>query len=243
MNIKFLTKNKTIKDIQSSLYTISSLKVLSIIIGKKHTGKKTLVKSIFPNYPFINAENIKTLKEALKKYDKLIIYNFESIYLIEDFNFTNKQIIAIANINIENKILENFAFKFFMPELKDRKEDITLLGNLFLKQAKKDLDIKKEVDINFKNLDISNNNHSLKASIYRKLFLNSLNKKDLKDILYEYFLKNLNEENGYYENLDLYDETIIKAGLKKYKSQLKLSKVLGINRNTLRKKIEEYKID
>ena len=243
MEKEFLTQSDTIKKIINSFYTLAPLNVLAILIGPKYTGKKTLIKSIFPNYLFLDAKDKATLKEALKKNDKLVIYNFEAISSLEEFDFFNKQIIAIANEDIDSKIVNRFAFKFFMPPLKDRKKDIKLLAELFYKKAQKDLDIHKEIQIDYDNLDISRNNHSLKASIYKKLFFETLSKEDIKGILEEYFLKNLDENNGYYENLDLYDETIIKAGLKKFKSQLKLSKILGINRNTLRKKIQEHNLD
>ncbi|TNF45412.1 MAG: Fis family transcriptional regulator, partial [Epsilonproteobacteria bacterium] len=45
------------------------------------------------------------------------------------------------------------------------------------------------------------------------------------------------------EHLGLYEKPLIEAGLKKFGSQLQLSQVLGINRNTLRKKIHEHNID
>jgi DNA-binding protein Fis len=56
-------------------------------------------------------------------------------------------------------------------------------------------------------------------------------------------LENLNGNNEYKEHLNLYEEPLIEAGLKKFGSQLQLSQVLGINRNTLRKKIHEHNID
>ena len=39
----------------------------------------------------------------------------------------------------------------------------------------------------------------------------------------------------------LYEVPLIRAGLTKYKSQLQLSDKLGLNRNTLRKKIADNK--
>jgi len=243
MKKEFLSKNETIKKIINSLYTIAPLNVLTILIGPKYTGKKTLIKSIFPNYLFLDAHNKKALKEALLRSEKLVIYNFEAIDSLEEFDFANKQIIAIANDTIDSKIVNGFAFKFFMPPLEERKEDIELLANYFYKKAQKDLDIPKEIEIDYNSLDISRNNHSLKASVYKYLFYHTLNKEELKKLLIEYFFKTLDEQNGYYENLDIFDESIIKAGLKKFKSQLKLSKILGINRNTLRKKMQEYNID
>jgi DNA-binding protein Fis len=40
--------------------------------------------------------------------------------------------------------------------------------------------------------------------------------------------------------LHLYEVPLIRAGIKKFKSQLQLSDKLGLNRNTLRKKITEH---
>jgi len=62
-------------------------------------------------------------------------------------------------------------------------------------------------------------------------------------ILFDYLYSKVEGKNAYREHLSLYEKPLIEAGLKKFKSQLKLSEVLGINRNTLRKKIHEHNID
>jgi DNA-binding protein Fis len=71
----------------------------------------------------------------------------------------------------------------------------------------------------------------------------NMNIDDIKSAIYEYIYQNLEGKNGYKEHLHIYEEPLLNAGLSKYKSQLKLSSILGINRNTLRKKILEHKID
>ncbi|HIP51799.1 MAG TPA: Fis family transcriptional regulator, partial [Campylobacterales bacterium] len=58
-----------------------------------------------------------------------------------------------------------------------------------------------------------------------------------------YLFEEIKGNNAYREHLGLYEKPLIEAGLKKYKSQLKLAGVLGLNRNTLRKKIQEYDIN
>ncbi len=75
------------------------------------------------------------------------------------------------------------------------------------------------------------------------MILNSLTDGDIEQILYEYLYRNMEGNNAYRENLPLFERPLIEAGLKKFKSQLKLSSVLGLNRNTLRKKIYELGID
>jgi DNA-binding protein Fis len=45
--------------------------------------------------------------------------------------------------------------------------------------------------------------------------------------------------SDYRNNLYIYEVPLIRAGLKKFKSQLQLADRLGLNRNTLRKKIAD----
>jgi DNA-binding protein Fis len=49
----------------------------------------------------------------------------------------------------------------------------------------------------------------------------------------------LGSNNDYRDFLHLYEVPLIRAGMKRFKSQLQLSERLGLNRNTLRKKIAE----
>ena len=56
-----------------------------------------------------------------------------------------------------------------------------------------------------------------------------------------YLYNKLGSNSDYRENLYLYEVPLIKSGLKKFKSQLQLSDKLGLNRNTLRKKIADNK--
>ncbi|HIC42959.1 MAG TPA: Fis family transcriptional regulator, partial [Sulfurimonas sp.] len=51
----------------------------------------------------------------------------------------------------------------------------------------------------------------------------------------------LGGNNDYRNFLYLFEAPLIKAGLEKFKTQLQLADKLGLNRNTLRKKIAENK--
>ena len=70
-----------------------------------------------------------------------------------------------------------------------------------------------------------------------------MGEKEIKRILEDYLFQHLEGDNAYRDNLPLFDVPLISAGLRKYKSQLKLSEVLGLNRNTLRKKISQNSKD
>ena len=92
-------------------------------------------------------------------------------------------------------------------------------------------------------LNLTKNTKSLKRSVYIHLMKQSMDTQDIEEILYHYLLKHLDGNDAYREHLSLYERPLIEAGLHKFGSQLQLSQVLGINRNTLRKKIHEHNID
>jgi len=242
-NFEFLTYNPKIKAILKGLSLTSSLFVSSIIIGETHTGKKTIIRSIFPKAIFVNAQNVQEVSEAFDNYDEIILFNFENIKNLHELDFNNKRVIAIASevkhLNIDDK----FAFIYHVPSLSERKEDVELLINKFTKTIKKELMVEKEITIDVDKIDLSQNIKSLKNSIYKQILYKNISKEDIEEILFEYFFDRLDGKNGYQDNVDIFEKPLIEAGLKKFKSQLKLSDVLGINRNTLRKKISEHDIE
>ncbi len=243
--IQFLSNSAQINNIVKGLTLSKSLFISAILIGETHTGKKTLVKSVFPKRRFINGKNQDELMEVLKNSEEVIIYNFEMINDVESLNFENKRVIAIANRVKNSAIIDRkFAFIYKMPPLRDRKEDIELLINYFINDIKKELMISgNSIKFDYNNVDLKDNIKSLKASIYKKLILDNLTKKEIEKILFDYLYRELGGNNAYREQLPLFEKPLIKAGLKKFKSQLRLSSVLGLNRNTLRKKIYELGID
>ncbi len=242
--VQFLSNSAQIYNIIKGLTLSKSLFVSAILIGEPHTGKKTLVKTLFPKQRFINGKNIEELTRALNNSEEVIIYNFELIDNIETLNFENKRIIAIANKVKNSALIERkFAFIYNMPPLREREEDIKLLINYFIEDIKKELIIDKSIKFDLENIDLTDNIKSLKASIYKRLMLNNLTKRDIEQILFDYLYREIDGNNAYREQLSLFEKPLIKAGLKKFKSQLRLSSILGLNRNTLRKKIYELGID
>ncbi len=242
-SVHFLSNSPQIDNIVKGFTLTKSLFVSSLLVGEEYTGKKSLVQTIFPNSIYIDAKNREELLSALESQDEIIIYNFEKILDLESLNFENKRIIAIAN-HIENtaKIEKKFAFIYQMPTLEER-EDKELIINYFQSEIQKELMIENEITLDFPKLDLSQNIRSLKASIYKQLMNRTLSSEEIESILFEYLLENIDGNNAYREYLYLYEKPLIEAGLKKYKSQLKLSSILGLNRNTLRKKIQEHGLD
>ena len=241
----FFTTSDKIQHIIKSFNLTKTLFVSSIIIGDAHTGKKSLARYLFPNALLVSGNNQEEVKMALEDNDELIITDFEKLSNQSSLDFSNKRIIATANYMGNPALIDDlFAFIYTMPSLQERPEDINYIKGLFIKEALSILMIDPNtVDTDNIPLNLTMNTKSLKKSIFTYLVQHSMNDKDIKAVLYHYLLKNLDGNDGYREHLGLYEIPLIEAGLKKFGSQLQLSQVLGINRNTLRKKIHEHNID
>jgi len=240
----FFTKSAQIQHIIKGFNLTKTLFVSSIIIGEAHIGKKSLARYLFPHAPLVSGKNQKEVEEALQEYDELIISDFEQLNNQESLHFDNKRIIATANfIGNFNTIDALFAFIYTMPSLKERPEDTLALKHYFIQNAQHDLLLENETfDLEKIPTDLSCNSKSLKKSIYEYLILLSMDHAQIEEAMYHYLLKHIEGNNAYKEYLGLYEKPLIEAGLKKYGSQLQLAQVLGINRNTLRKKIHEHAI-
>ena len=238
-------KDRRVLSIMEGLRVVKNLYVSTIIIGEKFTGRYSLVKEIFPNTISISGkESPSIIKEILTREDEIIIKDFEAIKDPLSLDFEHKRVIAIADKIIDKRVIdEKFAFIYNLPSLKERAEDVEVLADYFLQRAKDDFMIESDIEIPKERLDISQNIKSLKSSIYKEVLLASLQPKEIEEALYKYFIKNLQGYNAYRENLGILERPMLKAGLQRFGSQLKLSEVLGINRNTLRKKLNEYSID
>ncbi len=237
-------KDERVKSILDSLRVVKNLYVSTIIIGEEYSGRGSLVREVFPHSVAVDGGDIENLKSTLAREDEIIIKNFEKVKEPNSLDFEYKRIIAIASDSMDKRVIdEKFAFIYHLPPLKERPDDIEVLSRYFLKEAKETLMVDMDITIPQSRLDISKNILSLKASIYKEVLLASLNSSDIEEALFRYFLDSIDGNNAYRESLGILERPLLLAGLKKFGSQLRLSEVLGINRNTLRKKLHEYSID
>lgn len=215
----------------------------SILNGQLYTGKLVLVKSIYTDIKFIDGEFIDEYKDVLNKEKKIIIYNFEKIQNMDYIDFNNIQIIAISNYKSIPKSIQNkFAFIYEMPSFRTRTNEIKKFIKKISLKAQASLNVQMDEEIHIENLDLSQNFQSIEASIYKEIIKNTLSKEEIEDVLYIYLYSLIDGENDYKTLIKIFERPLIKAGLNKYKSSLKLSKILGINRNTLSKKVKENAI-
>ena len=241
----FFTTSDKIQHIIKSFNLTKTLFVSSILIGEPHTGKKTLARHLFPDAPLVSGKNQDEVKLALASYDEIIISDFEKLSNQNALDFANKRIIATANyMGNAGTIDELFAFIYTMPPLHERPDDVKYLRDLFVKEAQSTLMLESDdVPLDAIPLNLTANSKSLKKSIYHHLIKQTMNIYEIKEMIFNYLYTHFEGNNNYKEHLGLYEVPLIKAGLKKYGSQLQLSQALGINRNTLRKKIHEHAID
>ncbi|MRJ03072.1 MAG: Fis family transcriptional regulator [Epsilonproteobacteria bacterium] len=241
---KLISVNEQVRQIGKGLQLTQSLYVSSLLVGPPATGKRTLIKTLFPDLPWVSGRDPEGLQTALSLENELVITEFDALEDPEAFDFQNKRVIAIADREINPRVAdEKFAFIYRMPPLKERPEDIRAFSEYFLNQALEIFSIKGEVELSPSDLDLSRNLHSLRASVYREVLLRNLDEQEIERALYHLFLQHLEGNNAYREHLGILERPMLRAGLERYRSQLKLSEVLGINRNTLRKKLHEYRID
>jgi len=241
----FLTTSDKIQHIIKSFNLTKTLFVSSIIIGDAHTGKKSLARYLFPNAHLVSGSQQEEVEKALEEYEELIITDFEKLSNQTNFDFSNKRIIATANYMGNSSMIDNmFAFIYTMPALNERLDDVEYLKNIFIKEASSTLMI-DENSLNMEHipLNLSSNTKSLKKSIFTYMIKSSMTHDDIQEVIHTYIYKQLEGNDGYREHLELFEKPLIEAGLKKFGSQLQLAHVLGINRNTLRKKIHEHNIN
>lgn len=240
----FSTSSEQTQHILKSFTLTKTLFVSSILVGEAHIGKKSLIRHLFPDTILVSGANQEEVLQALEEHDELIIVNFEKLTNQGVLNFDNKRIIATANYIGNSAIIDElFAFIYHMPSLKERPEDIDMIKTHFANEAADTFMIdKSNINIDEIPTNLSQNSKSLKKSVYMHLLKHTISKDEIEDILYQFLFKHLEGNDDYRAYLGLYEKPLIQAGINKFGSQLKLSEVLGINRNTLRKKIHEHNI-
>ena len=242
---QFFTSSEQVQSIIKGFNLTKTLFVSSIIIGEPNIGKKSLARYLFPEAPLVSGANQEAVERALREVDELIITDFEKLSNQESLDLDNKRIIATANYVGNKQTIDNlFAFIYFMPSLKERPEDVAYIRDLFINEAQSNLMLEDKTFAGDEiHINLRDNSKTLKKSIYEHLMNHSMDKNNIEQAIYHYLLNQLEGNNAYKDYLGLYEKPLIEAGLKKYGSQLQLSQVLGINRNTLRKKIHEHNIN
>jgi len=240
----FISKSKETKNILESALLAINLPVNIVILGEAGLGKKLLTKEIIKDVQTFDASLLEELinnnKINLSHYNTLIVYDLHNVINKNEFLFNCKDLKIIATTRSDyNEYSSTFAVKIQMPKLNTSNDDFKYITQSYIKEAKilsdnKDIDIKK---IKF---DLSTNGISLKKSIFKSIFNNSLEKNDFLKSFEDFLEEEVKKDKTYKELLSLFEIPLLNASKKAFKSQLKISSQLGINRITLRKKLDYY---
>lgn len=227
------------QEVKKLISLVRGINVNTVIVGDVGVGKSLCAKLILPNAIVVYGEKPEDVLKALKNFDEIIIENFEKLPNPDSLSLDGKKIVATSRKKIKDSTLDRiFGIKIEIPPLSVRVQDVPVLIEYFLSKIQDELRIESKIDIGSISADISENCHSLKRAVYRASLCGSVDEDQLCSIMEEYFYKHIDETDDNYKRfLDLFDLAIINANHRKFKSQLMMSYKMGINRNTLRKKI------
>ena len=245
---EYIAKDSISKEILNSAKLLQAVEVNALILGENGVGKKSLAKYILPRSEIYEAKNLQ--KDIA---DEVLILQNEAIIVDKINEITNIdlflkwidensiRVIAISQTeNLNQKIKDIFSINLEIPNLSKRDEDTKALINKFSQEASSILDMplipQSKLIIN-----ISNNTHSLRKSIYFSYLFETIGEHEILMFLEKYISENLSGDNSYKDLSYIFEVPLLKASTKKYKSQVQVAKHLGLNRITLRKKLEIYK--
>ncbi len=243
----YIAVSEISKEILNSATLLKSLGVNALIIGQKGVGKKELASYIIPNTKVHEAKELQVDindKVITISNESIIVDNIDNITNVDLFiNWALKNDIRVIATSITKelnpKLQDFFSLNIDIPNLEDRKEDIKPLANKFANEAGKILGADKKPEKLI--INTSENAHSLRKSIFFSYLFESLGESEIMMLLESFILDNLEGENSYRDLEYLFEAPLLRASQKKYKSQLQMAKHLGLNRITLRKKIEVHK--
>ncbi len=245
---EYIAKDGISKEILNSAKLLQAVEVNALILGEYGVGKKSLAKYILPNSDVYDAKDLQ--KDII---DDIVILQNRAIIIDKIHEITNIdvfikwiddnaiRIIAISNTeNLNQKLKDIFSINLEIPPLCKREEDTKALVTKFSQEPSSILDMplisQSKLIVN-----ISNNTHSLRKSIYFSYLFETIGEHEILMFLEKYISENLHGENSYKELSYIFEVPLLKASTKKYKSQVQVAKHLGLNRITLRKKLEIYK--
>ena len=245
---EYIAKDSISKEILNSAKLLQVVGVNALILGEMGVGKKSLAKYILPQSEIYEAKQLqKDIADDVLSLnnDAIIVDKLHEITNIDLFlkwiENNSIRVIAISNTeNLNQKLKDIFSINLEIPNLSKREEDTKALVTKFSQEASSILEMplisQSKLIIN-----TSTNTHSLRKSIYFSYLFETIGEHEILMFLEKYISENLKGENSYKDLSYIFEVPLLKASTKKYKSQVQVAKHLGLNRITLRKKLEIYK--
>ncbi len=242
----FITESSASNQAKKTATLLKTLGVNALIMGESGVGKRTLASFILPDASIVDASNFDELLVTIESSNELIITNIDNSpnisRIVEAIRKKGTRVIATAKQSFSNELIDDlFSVKFDIPPLREREEDVSFLIKKFAYEAAELFGGDEVFSIENFIPDLSKNADSLRRQVMINYLLQDIQDNELMEIIENYLYDKLGSNSDYRNFLYLYEVPLIRGGLKKFKSQLQLSDKLGLNRNTLRKKIAENK--
>ena len=244
----YIAISKNSKEILNSAHLLQSVEVNALISGEPGVGKKSLSQYIVPKAPVFKAKNLQQdISDNIINLQNcsVVIDKIENITNVDLFiNWVNSNGIRVIATTLKeelnNRLAELFSITIELPPLRERDEDVKALTQKFSKEASITLDLDTIIPSKLM-INISNNAHSLRKSIYFSYLFETIGEDEILMFMENYMYSNMKGDNSYKDFLYLLEVPMLKAANKKYKSQVQMAKHLGLNRITLRKKLDIHK--
>lgn len=223
---------------------LKTLQVNALISGEEGTGKRTLARVILPQAVILDARDFDNVLTALESNNEIVLTHIDHCpnvsLLLERIQGSKVRLIATTAAEyLSDTLRDFFSVKITLPPLVERPEDVELLTRHFSEEADRAFGLEAKTFLVPGQPDLGHNAYSLRKQIYFERLLGSVGEPEVMQVMESYLQNEMGSNNDYRKFLHLYEVPLIRTGLKMFKSQLQLSERLGLNRNTLRKKIAD----
>ena len=243
----YIAKSRASMEALKSANLLKSVTINALILGESGVGKQTLAKHII-SAPIVDASAFNELLALIETNSSLIVKNFHKITNYKKLKIAldvhKTRIIATSSLQISEPLMDEFfSLKIVIPPLRERSEDVIPLMEKFAQEACMMFDGEFGDVPSLEEIvpDLSKNCYSLRRSVYNAYLMNSFGEEEILAMMERFLSQRIGGRNDYRELLYLFDVPMIKSGYSKFGSQLAISEKFGLNRNTLRKKINDYK--
>ncbi len=243
----YIAKSRASIEALKSANLLKSVSINALILGERGVGKLTLAQHIV-NAPIVDARAFNDLLALIETHSVLIVKNFHEITNYKKLKIAldvyKTRVIATSSIDISDSIVDMFfSLKIVLPPLRERKEDVTPLVEKFTAEARCMFDDTEHDTFSLSIItpDLSKNAYSLRRSVYNAYLMDSFGEDEVLTMMQNFISNKIGGRNDYRDLLYLFDVPMIQSGYAKFGSQLAISERFGLNRNTLRKKINDHK--
>ena len=243
----YIAKSRASIEALKSANLLKSVSINALILGENGVGKQTLAKHIIPS-SVVDATSFNELLALIETNSSLIVKNFHKITNYKKLKIAldvhKTRIIATSSSPLSDGLVDEFfSLKITLPPLRERIEDVLPLMEKFSMEAQAMFGGELEEKLSLQNItpDLSKNCYSLRRSVYNAYLMSSFGEEEILSMMEQFLLGKIGGRNDYRDLLYLFDVPLIKSGYTKFGSQLTMSEKFGLNRNTLRKKINDYK--